>query len=320
MSIISQGRRVLNIQAKTLEDLATTLDHQFEAFVEKIVATSGRVILTGIGKSGIICRKIAATFASTGTPAFFLHPAEAIHGDLGMIVEGDTVIAVSNSGATEELIRLMEFIKRQGATLLALTSKAQSPLAQFADLPLIYRVEEEGCPLGLAPMASTTATLALGDAIAAAVMDAKGFNSQQFAQYHPGGKLGRKLLRVEQAMNEHGNQRPLVTGETILSQALIEISQNRLGMTAVDLGHGVLGLISDGDVRRLLQSHGQAALELSAAEVCTRNPKTIQKNKLAVEALQLMERHKITALIVTGENGDYHGVVHLHDLWKTQMV
>jgi len=320
MSVLSQGRRVLDIQARTLENLSSNLDHQFETLVEKIVTTTGRVILTGIGKSGIICRKIAATFASTGTPAFFLHPAEAIHGDLGMIVEGDTVIAISNSGTTEELIRLLEFIKRQGATLLALTSQKASPLAQFADLSLIYHIAEEGCPLGLAPMASTTATLALGDAIAAAVMDAKGFNSQQFAQFHPGGKLGRKLLRVDQAMEKHGSQRPLVTGATILSDALIEISQNRLGMTAVDLGNGDLGLISDGDVRRLLQTHGHSALQLKAAEVCTKHPKTIRENRLAVEALQIMERHKITALIVTGEKGDYLGVVHLHDLWKTQMV
>ena len=320
MSVVSQGRRVLKIQAESLEKIARELDGQFETFVNQIVATRGRVILTGIGKSGIICRKIAATFASTGTPAFFLHPAEAIHGDLGMIVPGDSVIAISNSGATEELVRLLEFIKRQGATLLAITGKPESTLARYADHTLIFQITEEGCPLGLAPMASTTATLAMGDALAAAVMDAKGFNSQQFAQFHPGGKLGKKLLKVGQAMREHGQHKPLVPSETRLSDALIEISQNRLGMTAVALPDQSLGLISDGDVRRLLQEHGQKALELRAEQVCTRDPKTIEENRLAVEALQLMERFKITALIVTDAKGHYLGVVHLHDLWKTQMI
>lgn len=320
MSIIAQGRRVLRIQAQSLEKIAKELDGDFEAFVDQIVATKGRVILSGIGKSGIICRKIAATFASTGTPAFFLHPAEAIHGDLGMIVEGDSVIAISNSGATEELVRLLEFIKRQGAKLLAITGKPDSSLAKFADLSLIFNITQEGCPLGLAPMASTTATLALGDALAAAVMEAKGFNSKQFAQFHPGGKLGTRLLQVGKAMHEHGNQRPLVSFDTRLSEVLIEISQHRLGMTAVTLPQKQLGLISDGDIRRLFQEHGQKALNLRAEDVCSHQPKTIDENCLAVEALQLMERHKITALIVTNAEGDYLGVVHLHDLWKTQMI
>lgn len=320
MTVISQGRRVLEIQAKTLNHIATTLDQNFECFVARIVETKGRVILTGIGKSGIICRKIAATFASTGTPAFFLHPAEAIHGDLGMIVEGDTVIAISNSGETEELVRLLEFIKRQGATLLSITGNANSTLAKLADNSLTFHIADEGCPLGLAPMASTTATLALGDALAAATMEAKGFSSEQFAQYHPGGKLGKRLLQVGQAMREHGHQKPLVHKRTKLSDALIVISQNRLGMTAVDLEEEGLGLISDGDVRRLLQEHGHQALSLASEEVCTRNPKTIREERLAVEALQLMERHKITALIVTDANSQYLGVVHLHDLWKTQMI
>lgn len=320
MSVLHQGRRVLQVQAETLSNLSQALDQDFENFVDVIVQTKGRVILTGIGKSGIICRKIAATFASTGTPAFFLHPAEAIHGDLGMIVEGDTVIGISNSGGTEELVRLLEFIKRQGATLLAMTGKKDSNLARYADHALVFQITEEGCPLGLAPMASTTATLALGDALAAAVMEAKGFNSQQFAQFHPGGKLGKKLLTVGQAMKEHGNQRPLVAGDTLLSDALIEISQNRLGMTIVSLPNHQFGLISDGDVRRLLQKHGQAALSLRADEVATPNPKSIGEKRLAVEALQQMERYKITALMVTDDQQEYLGVVHLHDLWKTQMI
>lgn len=320
MSVIAQGQRVLDIQTKTLAALSKSLDESFEVFVKTIVATRGRIILTGIGKSGIICRKIAATFASTGTPAFFLHPAEAIHGDLGMIVEGDCVIGISNSGATEELVRLLEFIKRQGATLLAITGNHQSTLSTFADHSLVFTIEDEGCPLGLAPMASTTATLALGDALAAAVMEAKGFNSQQFAQFHPGGKLGKRLLQVGQAIKEHGQQRPLVQASTPLSEALIAMSQSRLGMTAVMLDDGQIGLISDGDVRRLIQTHGQKALSLPAEQVCTRAPKTIREHRLAVEALSLMERHKITALIVTDAQDQYIGVVHLHDLWKTQMV
>ena len=317
---LEQGRRVLQIEAEALAKLAQTLDHHFAGVVDVVVQTKGRVILTGIGKSGIICRKIAATLASTGTPAFFLHSAEAIHGDLGMIVEGDTVIAVSNSGETRELVDLLEHIKRCGAKIIALTGSAASTLAQFADVALVYRIEEEGCPLGLAPMASTTATLALGDALAAAVMEAKGFTSRQFAQYHPGGKLGKRLLTVEQVIAEHPAERPLVRADATLSEALIEMSEKRMGMTAVDLGEEGIGIISDGDVRRLLQEHGPQALTRKAAELCTTSPKSVGTSQLAVEALQLMEQYHITALIAFSPSGEYAGVVHLHDLWRTQMV
>ncbi len=317
--IVQQGRRVLDIEARALKTLADSLDDAFERVARAIVDTEGRVILTGIGKSGIVCRKIAATLASTGTPAFFLHSAEAIHGDLGMITRGDLVIGVSNSGETEELVRLLEHIKRLGARLVAITGAGESTLARYADLALVYRVEEEGCPLGLAPMASTTVTLALGDALAAAVMDARGFTTRQFAAYHPGGKLGKRLMLVVEGMGKHQG-RPLVQADASLNEALVEMSEKRLGVTAVALEDGSLGLISDGDIRRTLQRHGDAAFGKTAGEVCTRDPKTIRVDQLAVEALQLMEDHHITALIALDEAGGYAGVVHLHDLWKTQMV
>lgn len=319
--ILEQARRVLEIEASALRQLADDLGESFEQAVAELHQTTGRVILTGIGKSGIICRKIAATFASTGTPAFFVHPAEAIHGDLGMIVDGDTVIAVSNSGETEELVRLLAFIKRQAAMLIAITGKPASTLAKHANIALCYHLDQEGCPLNLAPMASTTVTLALGDALAAAVMDAKGFTSREFANFHPGGKLGKRLMTVADAMaRQEGDTPPLVQHDTPLAEALVEISQKRLGTTAVILPDGAIGVISDGDVRRLLQKHGPGVLELTAGEVCTRAPKTISAQRLAVEALQLMEKNHITALLVLDQQERYCGVIHLHDLWKTQMV
>ena len=318
--ILDRARQVLQIEAEALQDLANHLGPDFEPAVRCIAQTNGRLILTGVGKSGIIARKIAATFASTGTPSFFVHPTEALHGDLGMIVSGDTVIGISNSGETTELVALLEFVKRMGTHLIAISGKPESTLAKHADFSLCYRIREEGCPLGLAPMASTTTTLALGDALAAAVMDLKGFTSHEFARFHPGGKLGSKLLLLGEVLENHGNAKPLVAKDTKLSETLLEMSDKRLGMTAVDLGDNQLGLITDGDIRRLIQQHGPAALDKTAGEVCTRSPKTIASNHLAVEALELMERHKITSVIVTDEANQYIGVAHLHDLWRTQMV
>lgn len=316
---LDRARRVLEVEAQAILALANRLDASFEKMLDVLEHTTGRIILTGMGKSGIICRKIAATFASTGTPAFFLHPAEAIHGDLGMIVAGDTVIAISNSGETMELVRLIEYIKRQGATLISVTSKEGSTLATYSDHAFTFQIDEEGCPIGLAPMASTTTSLAIGDAMAAALMERKGFTPKDFARFHPGGKLGSKLMTVREVMHT-GTDLPLVDQETPLAQALIEMSQKRLGMTVVQLRDGTLGLISDGDVRRLLQEHGPAALELVASDICTRSPKTIESKLLAVEALNLMEHHQITALIVSDQPGQYTGVIHLHDLWKTHMI
>ncbi|CAM2009742.1 KpsF/GutQ family sugar-phosphate isomerase [Acanthopleuribacter pedis] len=316
----ARGRQVLEIEARALQDLAADLGDAFEGAVAMIAACKGRVILTGVGKSGLIARKIAATFASTGTPAFFVHPTEALHGDLGMIVSGDTVIGISNSGETAELLALLEFVKRLGTTLIAITGKPESTLAKHAHVALCYRIAEEGCPLGLAPMASTTTTLALGDALAAAVMDVKGFTNRDFARFHPGGKLGNSLLLLSEVLKQHGGAKPQVTASTTLSETLLEMSDKRFGMTAVTLEEGGLGLITDGDIRRLIQQHGPAALDKTAGAVCTRNPKTICDEELAVAALALMERHKITSIIVTNRDKEYVGVVHLHDLWRTQMV
>ncbi|MCB1041773.1 MAG: KpsF/GutQ family sugar-phosphate isomerase [Acidobacteria bacterium] len=316
---LERAKRVLKVEADAIAALSERLDERFDQMIDLIQETKGRVILTGMGKSGIVCRKIAATFASTGTPAFFLHPAEAIHGDLGMIVSGDTVIAISNSGETQELVRLVEYIKRQGACLVAIIGKMDSTLGRYSDFAFCFEIDEEGCPIGLAPMASTTTTLAIGDAIAAALMERNGFTPQDFARFHPGGKLGARLLTVAEVMHT-GTDLPLVDEETPLSQALIEMSQKRLGMTGVQLRNGDLGLISDGDVRRLLQQHGSDALQQSSGSLCTRHPKTIGSTSLAVEALNLMEQNHITALIVADEPGQYLGVIHLHDLWKTQMI
>ncbi|MDJ0835165.1 MAG: KpsF/GutQ family sugar-phosphate isomerase [Acidobacteriota bacterium] len=316
--ILDKGRQVLETAARSVAALIDDLDEDFEKVVRLIMRTEGRLILTGIGKSGIIARKLAATFASTGTPAFFVHPAEAVHGDLGMIVKGDTVIGMSNSGETEELVRLLELIRRQGANLIAITGNAESTLAKHADAAVCYRIDEEGCPIGLAPMASTTTSLALGDAVAATVMELKGFSSGDFARFHPGGKLGKKLLLVEQVMHRD-DARPLVEPDAALSEALIEVSEKRLGMTAVALPQG-LGLVTDGDIRRLLQQHGSAALEMKVGDICISNPKSIRPEALAVEALNLMEQHHITSILVIDDRGDYRGVVHLHDLWKTQLM
>jgi len=316
---IERAKRVLLTEAEAIRQMAENLDDSFKHVVTQIASTNGRIVLTGMGKSGIICRKIAATLSSTGTPAFFLHPAEAIHGDLGMVISDDTVIAVSNSGETKELLHLLEYIKRQGATLISITGNPNSTLSKNSDLPLHYKINEEGCPLGLAPMASTTTSLALGDALAAAVMEKKGFSPQDFARFHPGGKLGTKLLMVKDVMH-HGENRPLIHEDAKLSDALIEISQKRLGMTAVDLGHHNWGFLSDGDIRRLLLEHGSEVLSLTAGKACSEKPKTIAPEKLAAEALKTMETHQITSLLVLNHQGEYVGVVHLHDLWNTHLV
>lgn len=315
---IERARRVLEVEAAAIAGLARSLDESFTRVIDMLAATRGRVILSGMGKSGIVCRKIAATLASTGTPALFVHPAEAVHGDLGMIVEGDTVLAVSNSGETEELVRLVSHIRRIGAGLIVIAGSANSTLARHADLALIVAIDQEGCPIGLAPMASTTATLALGDALAAALMDRKGFSPDDFARFHPGGKLGATLLQVADVMHK-GADRPLVQQNATLAQALVEMSAKRVGITAVALDRGY-GVISDGDIRRLLQRHGSRVLDETAGAVCTRTPKTIGVDRLAVEALRIMEQHRITALLALDASGGYAGVVHLHDLWKTKAL
>jgi arabinose-5-phosphate isomerase len=273
-----------------------------------------------MGKSGIICRKIAATLSSTGTSAWFLHPAEATHGDLGAIREDDVVLALSNSGETEELVRLLEAIRRIGARLIALTGQPGSTLARAADVTLDCSISKEACPLNLVPTASTTAALALGDALALTLSVRKGFREEHFASLHPGGKLGKRLMRVEHVMSG-GEAAPRVRSDARMPEIIHEMSSKRLGMTSVIEDDGRLaGVFTDGDLRRLFMTRPQDVLTLIAADVMTPNPLTVPREVLAVEALRIMETHKITSVIVVDENRIVEGVIHLHDLWRTQMI
>jgi arabinose-5-phosphate isomerase len=277
----------------------------------------GRVIVTGMGKSGIICRKIAATLSSTGTPAFFLHPAEAIHGDLGMIQPDDVIVALSHSGETEEVLRLLETIRRLGARLIAISGSPASTLGQAADVLLDCHVAEEACPLNLVPTASTTAALALGDALAMTLLVEKGFREEDFANLHPGGKLGKKLMRVESLMHA-GDQAPVVAAGTPMRDVIYEMSRKGLGMTCVVEGGRLAGIITDGDLRRRM-SDTPDVLSLTARDLMTRRPVTIARSLLAVEALNIMEQRKITSLIVAGDEDRVEGVLHLHDLWRVEL-
>jgi arabinose-5-phosphate isomerase len=316
--ILASAKRVLEIEAEAITGLIGRLDHQFEQAVEAIFSSTGRVVVTGMGKSGIICKKIAATLASTGTPSLFLHPAEAIHGDLGMIVKGDIVLAVSNSGETEEMVRLLETLKRLGIFLVTMVGNRESTLARYSDLVLDVSIKEEACPLGLAPTASTTAALAIGDALAIALSEKRGFKEEDFASLHPGGKLGKRLLRVENLMHT-GEAIPAVRLDTPMRDVIYEISKKGLGVTAVlDEEARVAGILTDGDLRRLLQKD-EKILKRTAGECMHPSPRTIGRGALAVAALQIMEEKKITSLLVVDENRRLEGVLHLHDLWQTQM-
>ena len=309
---------MLQVEAAAILGLIDHLDGTFVDVVELINACSGRVVTMGLGKSGIICKKISATLASTGTPSFFLHPAEAIHGDLGMIVSGDIVLAVSNSGETEELVRLMASIKRIGAELVAMTGNPQSTLARGADYHLSAAISREACPLGLAPTASTTATLALGDALAMALLLRKGFREEDFAFLHPGGKLGKRFLRVKDLMHG-GDAVPTVQPTTSMHDVIYEMSNKGFGITAVTGEDGVLqGVISDGDLRRLLQKD-EGILRKTAADCMQRNPSTIASSELASAALQIMEHRKITSLFISDTDGRLEGIIHLHDLWGLEL-
>lgn len=312
------ARQVLEIEAAAVAGVVAQLDGAFDAAVETIRAAPGRVVCTGMGKSGLVMKKIAATLASTGTPAFFLHPAEAIHGDLGMIVEGDVVLAASYSGTTEELLRLVETLRRLGITLIAMSGSSDSPLARAANLHLPVAIDKEACPLNLAPTASTTATLALGDALAMALLEARGFTPEDFARLHPGGQLGKRLLRVEQLMHE-GEKLPVVGLATPMRDAIYEMSRKGLGITAVvDVEGRLAGVISDGDLRRLLEQD-DAPLRRTAGECMKPHPKTIAGDELAAAALKRMEDHRITSLFVTAADGRLRGIVHLHDLWGLEL-
>jgi arabinose-5-phosphate isomerase len=319
MADLALARKVLQTEAQAILSLIDRLDERFERAVALLLDCRGRVIVTGMGKSGIICRKIAATLTSTGTPAFFLHPAEAIHGDLGVIQGGDVVLALSYSGETEELLRVLETIKRLGARLIAVTGSVGSTLGKAADVALDCRVSEEACPLNLVPTASTTAALAIGDALAMTLSVAKGFRQEDFANLHPGGKLGKKLMRVEQLM--HGAQQmPAVHLSAPMRDVVYEMSKKGLGMTCVVDDHGRLaGIITDGDLRRHM-SEMASILDRTAQEVMTRDPITIDRAMLAAEALNILEQRKITSLVVVGADHVAEGVVHLHDLWRTELI
>jgi arabinose-5-phosphate isomerase len=316
---LALARKVLETEAAAILALVSRLDDRFHAAVSLLQHCHGRVILTGMGKSGIICRKIAATLNSTGTAALFLHPAEAIHGDLGVVQGDDVVVALSYSGETGEILRLLETIRRLGAKLIAITGSPTSTLAQAADVTLDCSVTEEACPLNLVPTASTTAALAIGDALAMTLLVEKGFRQEDFANLHPGGKLGKRLMRVESLM--HGaKQCPAVHTSTRMRDVIYEITSKGLGMTCVvDGDEALVGIITDGDLRRHMDK-GPGILELNAGDVMTRGPVSIPPTMLAAEALNVMEQRKITSLVVVdGSTKRVAGVVHLHDLWRTEM-
>jgi arabinose-5-phosphate isomerase len=317
-SMLDFARKVLRTEAAAVLSLVDRINADFERAVQALFDCHGRVIVTGMGKSGIVSRKIAATLSSTGTAAWFLHPAEATHGDLGAIREDDVVIALSYSGETEELLRLLESIRRLGAKLIALTGDPASTLARAADVTLDCSIAEEACPMNLVPTASTTAALAMGDALAMTLLVKKGFREDQFASLHPAGKLGRRLRRVENVMVS-GEAAPIVNTATKMPDVIHQMSSKRLGMTAVvDEDNRLVGVFTDGDLRRLM-SRTANVLTLTAGEAMTPRPLTIRRELLAVEALRIMETHKITSVIVTDAQGTVEGVVHLHDLWTLQM-
>jgi arabinose-5-phosphate isomerase len=312
--------RVLDIEARAIEALKERVGETFAAALRLLLACQGRVVATGMGKSGLVARKISATLSSTGTPSLFLHPAEAIHGDIGRIVNGDLVLAVSHSGDTDEIVRLLPLIRRLGCPLISLTGNPQSTLATTSDVHLDVSVRQEACPLGLAPTASTTAALAMGDALAMVLLEERGFTVDDFAVLHPGGNIGKRLLRVEDLMHR-GADIPRVQPQTPMREVLFEMTDKRLGLTTVTNPEGhLLGLISDGDLRRQMERHGYTLLDHTAAECMTRDPVLIDRRELATRALDLMEQRRITALVCVDSSRCVEGIVHLHDLWKTEMI
>ncbi len=322
VNVIEEAKRVLKIEAQSILDLLERIDDQFSKAVDLLFECKGRVVLMGMGKSGLVGRKIASTFASTGTPAFFLHPAEGLNGDFGMLAKEDVVIAISNSGETRELLEVLPLLKRYGNRLIALTGNRRSSLALAGDVHLDIAVKEEACPLNLAPTASTTATLAIGDALAIALMVKRGFRKEDFALLHPGGTLGKRLLlRVEELMHS-GEAFPRVLEGTLMKEAIFEITSKRLGVTGVcnEEGH-LVGVITDGDLRRALEKYPDL-LQRKASEVMTRNPKWIEKDALAAQAVQRMEEFSITSLFVFNRAGERTpvGIIHLHDLLRAGVV
>jgi len=319
-SLIATGQRTIKLEAACVDALSARIDERFSDACKIMLACEGRIVVTGMGKSGHIGNKIAATLASTGSPAFFVHPGEASHGDLGMITSKDVVLALSNSGTTAEILTILPLIKRMHAPLISMTGAPKSTLAQTADAHLDVSVAEEACPHGLAPTSSTTATLAMGDALAIALLEARGFSAEDFAISHPGGALGRRLLlKVEDIMHS-GEQIPLVSETTPLSQALMVVTEKKLGMTAViDTNNQLLGVFTDGDLRRTLDS-GVDIHQIRVNEVMTSHCKTIRPNVLAAEALAIMEEDKINALIVTDDDNHPVGALNMHDLLRSGVI
>jgi len=317
---LAMAREVLEIEAKAISDLIGRLDQSFTQAVDTILNCRGRVVVSGMGKSGHIARKIASTFASTGTPAFFVHPAEASHGDLGMVAHEDVFIALSNSGESDELLAIIPLLKRQGAKLVAMTGNPKSTLAREADVHLYAGAEKEACPLNLAPTASTTAALALGDALAVALMQAKGFTRDEFAASHPGGTLGRKLLTHVRDVMRTGQNAPRIGHTATLMEGVLEMSRGRMGMTAVlDESGRVTGIFTDGDLRRSLEK-GVDVRTARITEVMKQGPRTIGPDKLAVEAVEIMERFKINQLVVVGPDHKLLGALNMHDLFRAKVI
>lgn len=318
---IDIAKKVLKTEAEAIHALIKKLNSNFEKAVDIVFESRGRVVVSGMGKSGLVGKKIAATLASTGTPAFFLHPAEASHGDLGMVTERDVIIAISNSGETEELVGLIPFLKRFGIKLISMTGNPDSILAKASDVTLDISVKEEACPMGIVPTASTTATMAMGDALAVALLNKRGLDEKDFAFFHPGGSIGKKFfIRVKDLMHT-GDRLPVVLIDTPMSKAVIEISSKRLGHAIVlDKKGRIAGVITDGDVRRGLEKRGKKVFELRTEEVMTRAPKTISEEELAAKALSIMENYSITALIVPDEKGRPVGIIHLHDILRQGIV
>jgi len=312
--------RVLKTEADAIIGLTEKLDQNFEKAIEIIYGSAGRVVVTGMGKSGLVGKKIAATLASTGTPAFSLHPGEASHGDLGMVTSQDVIIAISNSGETEELVGLIPFLKRFSVSLISMTGNAQSTLARAADVNLDVSVKEEACTLGLVPTASTTATMAMGDAIAVALLIKRGFKEEDFALFHPGGSLGKKLFITVKDLMHSGNALPVVSPDAPMTDVVVEISCKRLGITVVAGARGrILGIITDGDLRRGIEKWGKDFFEMKARDVMIEKPKTVAEEDLAGKALALMEKHSITSLVVS-DGKCAKGVIHLHDILKKGIV
>lgn len=317
---LDTARRVLGIEAKALQELMARLDDSFAHAVELLLACKGRVVVTGMGKSGLVGRKISATLSSTGTPSFFLHPADALHGDLGMLAKGDVLLAITYGGETQEILNLLETLKRLEIPIVLLTGKTKSTLAEASEVAVDVSVKEEACSLNLAPTASTTVAMAVGDALAVSLLERRGFQPDDFAVLHPAGRLGKKLMRVEHLMHS-GDSLPRVAPETLMPAVFHEMSAKKLGMTTVTTGDGKLaGILTDGDLRRLMEKHGGSTLSMRAEECMMRSAQTLHPKVLASEALNLMEKKKITSVVVVDEEQRVVGVVHLHDLWTLELI